>query len=97
MKTNNYNLLSKVQYIYTHVTVTVNNTGLEQSLVDVSEETKSLNEQLKKKDDKIKHLVEDSKSNVQQYTYTQYNCCTDRNYRAIGERERDERRYYCIS
>ena len=70
MKTNNYNLLSKVHYIYTHVTVTVNNTGLEQSLVVVSEETKSLNEQLKKKDDKIKRLVEDSKSNVQQYTYT---------------------------
>ena len=72
MKTNNYNLLSnlKLVHISTHVTVTVSYTGLEQSLVDVSGETKLLNEQLKEKDEQIKQLVEDSKSNVQQYTYT---------------------------
>ena len=74
MKTNDYNLLSNLKLVHihvsTHVTVTVNYTGLEQSLVDVSEETKLLNEQLKEKVDKIKQLVEDSKSNVQQYTYT---------------------------
>ena len=72
MKTNNYNLLSnlKLVHISTHVTVTVNYTGLEQSLVDVSGETKLLNEQLKEKDEQMKQLVEDSKSNVQQYTYT---------------------------